>query len=65
MIQAQRHCKTCDRKTLHAKQQFSTGWGCFLTVITAGLFIPVWLLLGFFEAFRPWRCQQCGKGRLT
>lgn len=64
MLQAQRHCKTCGRKTLHAKATFSTGWGCFLTVITAGLFIPVWLLMGLFEAFRPWRCQACGKGRL-
>lgn len=65
LVQARRHCYDCDRKTLHAKDRFSDGWGCLLTVLTAGLFLPIWLLLGIIEAFKPWRCQRCGKGRLT
>lgn len=36
------------------------GW-CFLfTIITGGLFLLVWILLGLLADFRSWRCQQCG-----
>lgn len=64
VLQTQRKCRTCNRKTLHARQTFSAGWGVFLSLITAGLFLPVWLLIGVAEAFRPWRCQACGGGRM-
>ena len=65
VVQTQRDCKLCGRKTLHAKNRFSSGWGCFLTIITAGLFLIPWLLLGVLEAFQPWRCQNCGKSKLV
>ncbi len=65
-IQAQRHCRLCGRKTLHARSSFGNGWGVFLSIITAGLFIPVWLGIGVLEALtQKWRCQACGQGRLT
>jgi hypothetical protein len=64
--QVSRFCKICDRNTLHEKQQLSGGMGCLLTILTGGLFLPFWM---FYSAlilpFRPYRCQQCGKGRLT
>ena len=66
MTQVSRHCKNCGRKTLHEKKMLSNGMGCLLTLITGGLFLPIWLLYGVIVLpFRPYRCQQCGGGRLT
>jgi hypothetical protein len=31
------------------------------TLLTAGLFLPVWLLADMAGALRPWRCQVCGQ----
>jgi len=65
-IQKSRHCKQCGKTTLHSKElMVGNGMGCLLTVLTIGLFIPVWLLVGVIDAFRPARCQSCGSGRLT
>lgn len=64
MIQSRRNCRSCGRKTLHARATLGTGWGCLLTVLTAGLFLPIWLLIGVWEGLAvPWRCQECGQGR--
>lgn len=64
MIQAQRFCKICQRPTLHQRPSVSTMWGCFLTVITAGLFLLFWVPAEIFNAFKSWRCQTCGQGRM-
>jgi hypothetical protein len=63
-LQTQRYCSLCGRYTLHAKDTFSGGMGCVLTLLTAGLFLPIWLLIMLVEAFKPWRCQFCGRARL-
>jgi len=63
--QRQRYCKTCEKKTLHQRETFSFGWGCFLTILTAGLFLIVWILVEILGLFKPWRCQVCGGGRMT
>lgn len=60
-IQGQRYCDECDRRTLHHKQAFSGGWGCLLTILTAGLFFPVWLILMVLAETKPWICQRCGE----
>ena len=59
--QVQRFCKNCNAKTLHGRERFSDGWGCFLTIFTGGLFFPIWVLLWLLNSFKPWRCQQCGQ----
>lgn len=61
--QSRRKCRECGKKTLHAKETFSGGMGCLLTILTAGLFIPVWGFVMLGDALKPWRCQVCGKGR--
>jgi hypothetical protein len=58
--QKQKFCKTCQRRTLFQKERFSGGMGCLLTVLTGGLFIPIWLLADVFSIIRPYRCQTCG-----
>lgn len=65
-MEISRHCSYCGRQTLHVKRQMSMGMGCLLTILTGGLFLPFWLLyMVLILPFRPFRCQQCGKGRLT
>lgn len=59
--QAQRWCTVCNQLTLHHKDYFETGWGCLLTLITAGLFLLIWIPLIVIEAFYPWICQKCGE----
>lgn len=64
IIQAQRYCRLCNMRTLHVRTTLGSGWGCLLTVLTVGLFLPVWLLIGIGEALvTKWHCQNCGRGR--
>ncbi len=66
MQQTSRYCKRCGKQTLHAKPHVvGMGWGIFLSIITCGLFLVFWILMTLLSAFRPYRCQICGKGRLT
>lgn len=51
------------RKTLHAKERFSFGMGLLLTLLTAGLFIPIWLLIDVLGFVRPHKCQTCGRSK--
>jgi DNA-directed RNA polymerase subunit RPC12/RpoP len=65
-VQVSRHCKQCGHKTLHVKQSMSTGIGLLLTILTAGLFLLLWIpYMMLVLPFRPYRCQTCGSGRLT
>jgi hypothetical protein len=60
MLQKSKFCRECDERRLFAKSHFSGGMGCLLTILTAGLFIPIWLLIGLCETLSAWRCQDCG-----
>ncbi len=63
ITQRSMHCRTCGQKTLHTKHTFSDGMGCLITVLTAGLFLPVWIVLWLRGQFRGLHCQQCGAKR--
>jgi len=59
--QGSRFCPTCGRQTMHQRHvMISDGIGCLLTLITAGLFLLIWIPLAVMDSFQPWRCQQCG-----
>lgn len=65
-LQTQRKCRQCGRRTLHERRSFGTGMGLLLSVLTVGLFVPLWFGIKLWEAVAiPWRCQQCGKARVT
>jgi len=63
MQQAQKTCENCGRKTLHGRERFSDGWGCLLTILTGGLFLPAWVVIWLLDSFKPWVCQSCGQKR--
>ena len=54
--QSQHFCSTCQRPTLHAIDKTIHGFRCLLTLVTCGLFLPLWLLVNRNET----RCQICG-----
>jgi hypothetical protein len=59
--QTQRYCHHCEEYTLHQHPSFGFGWGCLLTILTGGLFIPIWFFIKMIEGFaETWRCQRCG-----
>jgi hypothetical protein len=62
MAQSQQWCELCGGYTLHARTYFGSGWGCLLTILSGGLFLPIWILIGIIEFFTSrWRCQICGQ----
>src|SRR5271157_105151 len=63
VTQSRSWCSTCQEHTLHERHFFGAGWGCLLTILTGGIFIPIWLLISLCETVsNPPRCQKCGGG---
>lgn len=62
--QSSQFCRSCGRRTLHAKEVFSWPMGCLLTVLTGLLFLPIWILADVAGILRPPRCQTCGRARV-
>lgn len=61
IVQTQKKCRDCGRKTLHAKERWSDGAHILITIVTLGLWIPFWLLMGLADMFTAFRCQLCGR----
>jgi len=64
-ISISRNCKECGKKRRFVKQKLSTFWGIVLTIVTCGIFLIYWIPLLIWEAFRPFRCVDCGLARRT
>lgn len=54
----QRKCKLCAKKVLATRPGTSHLLHLFLSVITAGIWIPVWVLIS--AKIGGWRCPNCG-----
>lgn len=64
MTQRPTFCKLCRKQTLHARDPgISDGAGCLLTLLTAGMFLPLWLLMSLLNS--AYMCQTCGTKNLT
>lgn len=63
MEQAHRFCGYCGRYTLHERPKGSSNvWQMILSVITLGLWLPLWALFALRrKLFVRYRCQACGK----
>jgi hypothetical protein len=61
-VKIQRYCKYCQRYTLAERPlAVSGGMGCLLTILTAGLFLPLWIVMAvYYWLFKPYRCHACG-----
>ena len=61
----QRHCPVCGQYRLFAKQGPSHILHLLLSLVTLGMWLPVWFLCVLLSAFEPFRCMACGQGRLV
>ena len=59
--QDMRKCGHCKKQTMHNRTVPNTLLHVFLTVITFGFWLIVWLL---FISKGPWKCTICGKQTL-
>ena len=59
--QDSRWCEDCQRNTLHHRHRTSEMWGLALTILTAGLYFPIWILTSIAGATAGYRCQVCGR----
>ena len=56
------HCKRCKQMTMHLIPGTSHVLHVILSIITAGLWLPVWLLVHWNN--RTWsQCSSCGRKR--
>lgn len=53
-------CETCEQQTLHGKKHFSGVAGLLISILTLGLFLPVWAVIALSETTNSYRCQVCG-----
>ena len=55
------YCPECDRNVMAEREAgISDGWGCLLTILTGGLFFPLWVLLWILNAQNTYDCPICG-----
>ena len=52
------YCKKCERQVMVRRKGTNHVLHLLLSLVTLGLWIPVWILLSIKVA--GWRCSQCG-----
>ena len=60
-IKRRRFCKCCGEYRLAVRERgISDGMGCLLTLLTCGLFLPLWFLMIIIDSLGSCRCPICG-----
>ena len=64
MAEARRsgYCKDCERRVVVFRPRANHLLHLLLTLITAGLWLPIWL--GLAIRIGGWRCAECGSTRI-
>lgn len=60
--QVMRRCRSCKKQTLHVGPQTSHLLHLIMSVITAGVWIPIWLIVHISNSTRI-ACTVCGQQR--
>lgn len=56
----QRYCPTCERMVLALKDRTNHILHLLMSVVTVGLWLPVWLIAGIRSDHRKPLCSVCG-----
>ena len=56
------NCAKCSKKTLHIEQRINHILQLLLSIVTAGLWLIVWILLAFFHDKKT-QCTICGHNK--
>jgi len=59
MEQTQMYCKGCQQSTLAQRPKVNHILHLLLSVLTAGVWIIVWILVSFLH-LGGWKCSHCG-----
>ncbi len=54
------HCPHCRGESIFIHARVSNRRHLVLTVLTGGIWFPVWAALLLGKCLRPWRCGVCG-----
>jgi predicted RNA-binding Zn-ribbon protein involved in translation (DUF1610 family) len=55
------YCQSCEANVAAERASgMSDGMGCLLIVLTAGLFLPIFMLARMAGEFREFICPRCG-----
>lgn len=55
------YCPACETNVAGERASgMSDGMGCLLSILTVGLFIPIFILARIAGEFRPFLCPRCG-----
>jgi len=54
------HCRKCNAQTIHLQQGTSHVLHLLLSLITFGIWVPVWALVAISNSGQK-HCTQCGK----
>ena len=63
-LQITAECSYCRMKRLFSKAGPSHILHLILSLVTVGVWLPVWLICVVMNAFQPYRCTVCGKAKL-
>ena len=56
------NCVKCQKKTLHIEQKLSHILHLLLAIVTAGVWLIIWILLAFFHDKKT-QCTVCGHNK--
>ena len=57
------YCQACCENRPFEKQSASHVLHLLLSIVTFGVWLPVWFLCALSAGFQPWHCPMCGKLR--
>jgi hypothetical protein len=58
--QVQMYCPYCARRVFGHRPAASHDMHLVLTIVTWGLWLPVWLLVSIYQQAQPYLCTVCG-----
>ena len=59
-LTAQGFCTLCQSQVLSVKKQTNHILHLLMSLVTLGLWLPIWLLVGVCAATTPYLCSRCG-----
>jgi hypothetical protein len=54
------YCSRCKRPQIFVERKHKPWLHSLLSIVTLGLWLPVWMAIATAKAMRPWRCTECG-----
>lgn len=60
-----RYCNDCDKQVVAFKRTPNHILHLLLSIVTAGVWVIVWIILSLKSSGESWRCSVCGSANVT